>query len=247
MARTDRHGRTVPIAGDLRLPVRLVLVAVFIVLSGIGLWYGQCRDINALSPTPGVWPPWAFWPCLVALCLILTQLPRRWPKRLRQVGAVVALLAFLPTAVVADAAIGALAMEDHVGVVNADTAMRRSMHRVNVAVGDRALNAMSPAASFAGGQRRDSTTGNRHYEPGVPFTTDRPYERGERVLVRVDPDGELYARIIPTSGQSGYLPWFPRTETSSVVAGLLLALGWAWILTACVGVLVRRPLTSLDD
>lgn len=247
MPTSEKSARRARVAGDLTRPVRVVLVVLFLVLAALGMWYGQHQNVNDLSPTPGVWPRWVFWPCLVLLALILTQLPRRWPKRLRQGGAVLAILVFLPTAIVADAAIGAVAMNEATGVVNSDTTLRRSMHRVNVAVDGRALNAVSPAASFAGGQDRNTTTGTKHYRPGTAYAEARPFAQGEQVRVLIDPDGSLYPRVVPGPGQSGYLPWFTRSQTSAVVAGLALLLGWAWILVACVGVVARGPIRSLDD
>jgi hypothetical protein len=235
------------VAGDLQRPVRAVLVLLFLVLAGAGLWVSQHQDVGDLSTTPGVWPRWAFWPGLVLLALIRTQMPRSWPKRLRQVGAILAIALFLVTAVGVDAAIGAVAMESRRGTVNADTTLRRSMHRVNVAVDGRAVNAISPAASFDGTLQRNTTTGTGHYRPGSAYAQTRPYEQGEAVTVLIDPDGSLSNRVLPGSGQAGHLAWFPRTPHSGVLAGLALLVGWAGILLACVGVVLRGPLRSLDD
>lgn len=211
---------------------RLVLGVLLSLVTLVGLWRSQHYAMDAIGPRPGVWPPWAWWPGLVLTVAVLLLVPTRWPRVLRWVGSLLALVAFCSTALVADAVIGRVLLEGRPGVVNADSTLSRSVHRVTVAVGGVAVPAYSPAASFAGGQQRDGATGTRHFTPGLTYGRTGTYAVGTPVTIQQDRGGRLYTRILPAAGQPGYVPWFPRGSASLVAWSLIDLLGWSFLAAA---------------
>lgn len=226
-------------------PVRAALVAVFVVVAAAGLWRSQHQDVAALAP--GLWPPWAYWPALACLALLLTQMPRSWPKAARRPLAVVALVSFALSGIVLDAVVAQVAMRESTGVVNSDQSLPRNLHRVSVATDGAAVTVLSPAVSFADRWTRESVNHFRKKYPGLTCGTTGEYAAGTTVEVRLDPDGSLYPRLAPAAGQPGQLPWLPRTGPGLAAYGVAVALGWLAILGVFVGVLTRGPLRSLDE
>jgi len=230
------------VAGDLPRSLRIVSAVVFLLVSVVGWWRSQAYVDDALVAQPGVWPSWAFWPGLVLLVLLLTQLPRRGPRWTRTVVAVVSLAAFGSSAVVGDALAGRFLLAEEQAVVRTDEVLPRAIHHLRVASGGREFTAYSPAAAFAGGQQGDPTTGTRNYAPGPSYGSTGSYAVGAAVTVRLDPDRRWYTRVVPAPGQPGYLPLFPRRGASLAVAGVALALGWLVVLAAVGFAAGRGPL-----
>lgn len=229
--------------GQLRTEVRLTVVVLFWVVAAAGIWRSQTVDVAALAPAAGVWPPWAFWPGIVLLLLILTQVPRHWSAALRRAGAVLAVVGFAASAIAVDALVGAL-LPHQLAVVNADRVLPRNLHRVSVAVDGHSATVLSPATSFTNRWERDSATRLPTKQTGLPYgVVDAAFARGEGVTVAGVDQSTVYPRVIPAAGQPGYLPWFPRTGAALVGAAGLLALGWAATAVACLGVVSRgrRP------